>query len=82
MMCLGIPGKIIETYETGGLKMGKIDFGGTYREVCLAYVPEAKIGEYALVHVGFAISLLDEEQAQKDLEIIRELLSFEEEALV
>jgi len=81
-MCLGIPGKIIETYETGGLKMGKIDFGGTYREVCLAYVPEAKIGEYALVHVGFAISLLDEEQAQKDLEIIRELLSFEEEALV
>ena len=64
-MCLGIPGKIVETYEANSLPMGKIDFGGVVREVCLAYVPEASIGDYAVVHVGFAISQLSEEEALK-----------------
>jgi hydrogenase assembly chaperone HypC/HupF len=56
-MCLGIPGKIIELYETGGLKMGKIDFGGAVREACLEALPEAKVGEYAIIHAGFAINV-------------------------
>lgn len=77
-MCLGIPGKIVEIYNVEELKMAKVDFGGTYREVCLEYVPEAKIGDYALVHVGFAISLLDEETALQDLELINEIASTEE----
>ena len=72
-MCLGIPGKIVETYEANHLPMGKIDFGGVVREVCLAYVPEANIGDYAVVHVGFAISQLSEEEAQETLALIREI---------
>jgi hydrogenase expression/formation protein HypC len=73
-MCLGVPGKIIEIYEAGGLKMGKIDFGGVKREVCLAYVPEAKVGDYTVIHVGFAISLLSEEEALASLDTIREII--------
>jgi hydrogenase expression/formation protein HypC len=73
-MCLGVPGKIIEIYEAGGLKMGKIDFGGVKREACLAYVPEAKVGDYTVIHVGFAISLLSEEEALASLETIREII--------
>ena len=78
-MCLGIPGKIIETYEAGGLKMGKVDFGGVIREACLEYVPEAEIGDYTVIHVGFAISQLSEDEAQKTLETLREIASFGEE---
>jgi hydrogenase expression/formation protein HypC len=72
-MCLAVPGKIIEIYETGGLKMAKIDYGGVVREACLAYVPEALVGEYAIVHVGFALNILDEVEALKTLEVFREL---------
>jgi hydrogenase expression/formation protein HypC len=72
-MCLGVPAKIIEIYEAEGLKMGKVDFGGAIREACLEYVPEAEVGQYAVIHVGFAISLLDEEEAQETLELLREL---------
>ena len=78
-MCLGIPGKITQVYETNGLRMGKIDFGGVQREACLAYVPEAQIGDYTVVHVGFAISLLSEQEAKESLELLRELANFEEE---
>ncbi len=78
-MCLGVPGKIIETYETGGLRMGKVDFGGVTREACLAYVPEAQIGDYTVIHVGFAISRLSEEEAQATLETLRELAELEQE---
>ncbi|MBN8657890.1 MAG: HypC/HybG/HupF family hydrogenase formation chaperone, partial [Anaerolineae bacterium] len=59
-MCLGVPGKIIDVYESNGLQMAKVDFGGIFREACLSYVPEAKVGEYCIIHVGFAISLLSE----------------------
>jgi hydrogenase expression/formation protein HypC len=78
-MCLGVPGKVIEIYETNGVRMGKVDFGGLTKEVCLAYVPEVELGDYTIIHVGFAITRLDEESAQESLALIRELGSLEEE---
>ena len=78
-MCLGIPGKITEIYEANQIQMGKIDFGGVVREICLAYVPEAKVGDYAIIHVGFAITLLDEEEAQTRLAMIQEMVALEDE---
>lgn len=78
-MCLGVPGKIVEIYEANGLKMGKIDFGGVSREACLEYVPDAQIGEYAVIHVGFAISQLSEEEAQETIALLREIANVEEE---
>jgi hydrogenase expression/formation protein HypC len=79
-MCLGVPGKIVEIYDSGGLMMGKIDFGGVTREACLAYVPEAKVGDYTLIHVGFALNLISEEDAQETLTLLREIAQFEEQA--
>jgi len=64
-MCLGIPGKLVEVYQQDGLAMGKVEFGGIVRETCLAYTPEAEVGEYVIVHVGFAISRLDEDEAEE-----------------
>ncbi|MGD2163653.1 MAG: HypC/HybG/HupF family hydrogenase formation chaperone [Anaerolineales bacterium] len=78
-MCLGIPGKITSIYEADGLRMGKVDFGGVLREACLDYVPEAEIGDYVVVHVGFAISQLSEEEAQETLDLIREIMDIEDE---
>lgn len=78
-MCLAVPGKITEIYETDGMKMGKIDFGGVIRETCLDFVPEAEIGDYTVIHVGFAISLLSEEEAQKTLDLLREIDALGEE---
>jgi hydrogenase expression/formation protein HypC len=78
-MCLGIPGKIIEIYEKDSLTMANIDFGGIVKEACLAYTPEAKVGDYALIHVGFAISLMDEEEAQATLKLIKEVTDLENE---
>jgi hydrogenase expression/formation protein HypC len=78
-MCLGIPGKITEIYEKDSLKMAKIDFGGIVKEACLAYIPEAKVGNYALIHVGFAISLMDEEEAQETLKLIKEVTDLSNE---
>ncbi len=71
-MCLGIPAKIVEIYDEGGLKMAKVDFGGVYRETCLAYVPEAEVGDYVMVHVGFAINVIDEQAARESLETLLE----------
>ena len=78
-MCLGIPGKIVEIYHAGELPMGKIDFGGVTREVCLAYVPEAQVGDYALVHVGFVLNLISEEEAQETLDLLRQIADVEAE---
>ncbi len=78
-MCLGVPGKITEIYESDGLLMGKIDFGGALREACLAYVPQATVGDYAVIHVGFAISLVSEAEAQETLQMLREIMTLEEE---
>lgn len=78
-MCLGIPGKITSVRDDPFLRMGTVDFDGVSREVCLAYVPEAGVGDYVIVHVGFAINRLDEEEAQATLRLLRELGSVEEQ---
>lgn len=78
-MCLGIPGKVLEIYENGGIRMGKIDFDGIQKEVCLAYLPELNVGDYTIVHVGFAITKLDEESALESLRLFKEIGAFEEE---
>jgi hydrogenase expression/formation protein HypC len=72
-MCLAIPGKVIEIYTVDGSKMGKVDFGGVVRVACLDFVPEIQVGEYTIVHVGFGISRLDEEEARKNLELLAEI---------
>jgi hydrogenase expression/formation protein HypC len=71
-MCLAMPGKLVEIFAEGGLKMGRLDYDGTINKVCLEYVPEIELGQYALVHAGFAISILDEEEALRSLETWRE----------
>lgn len=72
-MCLGVPGKVIEIYEAGGIRMGKVDFGGIVKEACLEYVPEVQVGDYTIIHVGFAITKLDEQSAQESLALFREM---------
>ncbi len=72
-MCLGVPARIEDIYQKDGLKMAHVDFGGVSREVCLDYVPEAKVGEYCIIHVGFAISLLSEAEAQETLALLNEI---------
>ena len=78
-MCLAVPGKIVEIYEKDGLKMAKVDFGGVFREACLDYVPDAQVGEYCLIHVGFAISILSESEAKETLDLLKQVIDFEEE---
>jgi hydrogenase expression/formation protein HypC len=79
-MCLGVPGKIVNIYEKNGLQMGKIDFGGgVMRETCLAYVPEAQVGDYTIIHVGFALNILSEEEAMETLALLTEIANLEEE---
>lgn len=78
-MCLGVPGKIVDIYEKGGLKMAKVDFGGIFREACLDYVDEVKLGDYCVIHVGFAISILSESDAMETLELLRQIGAIEEE---
>lgn len=78
-MCLGVPGKVTEIYEANGMRMGKVDFGGIVKEACLAYVPEVEIGDYTIIHVGFAITKLDEEAAQESLALFREMGLLDEE---
>jgi hydrogenase expression/formation protein HypC len=78
-MCLAIPGRVIELREVQGLPMGVVDFGGVRREICLAYIADqVKVGDYALVHVGFAISKVDEEEAQRTWEVLREMSQLDE----
>ncbi|HEX8939162.1 MAG TPA: HypC/HybG/HupF family hydrogenase formation chaperone [Candidatus Limnocylindrales bacterium] len=69
-MCLGIPGKVVEIRDDGPLRMGRVDFGGVRKEACLAYTPEVGLGDYVVVHVGFAISRVDEEEALRTLEML------------
>ena len=72
-MCLGIPGKVMEVRMEAGLPMGRVDFGGVRKEACLAYVPEVKPGDYVIVHVGFAISQVDEDEALRTLELLEQM---------
>ena len=72
-MCLAIPGKVVEIFDEAGIVMGNIDYGGTLSRVCLEYVPEIEIGQYTVVHAGFAISIIDEEEARKSFEAWKEM---------
>jgi len=78
-MCLAVPGKIIEIYRANGLRMGKVDFGGVYREACLEYVPDAQVGDYTVIHVGFALNRLNEQEAQESLALLKVIDTFQEE---
>ena len=78
-MCLAIPGKVIGIAEENGLRMGRVDFGGVVKRVCLDYVPDIQVGEYTIVHVGFALSRIDEESAEKTLEVFRQMGMLDEE---
>jgi len=78
-MCLGVPGRVVEVHDDRGLAMGVVDFGGVRREVCLAYIAdEVQPGDYALVHVGFAISRIDEAEARRTFEALREMSQLDE----
>ena len=72
-MCLAIPGKVVETFDKGGMLMARVQFGGITREACLEYVPETIVGDYVLVHVGFAISKVDEEEAARTYQLLEEM---------
>jgi hydrogenase expression/formation protein HypC len=72
-MCLGIPGRVIDVRDEGGLAMGRVDFGGVRKDACLAYLPEVVVGDYVIIHVGFAISRVDEEEALRTLEILGQM---------
>ncbi len=78
-MCLGITGQVTEINSQELLRMVKVDFGGVVREVCLAYVPEANVGDYVVVHVGFAISQINEEAARQTFDLMKEAGILEEE---
>lgn len=79
-MCLAVPGKIVTLLEEKnlGLRRGKVDFGGIRKEVCLDYTPEAQLGDYVLVHVGFALTVVDEEEAKRVFEALRQLDQLDE----
>ena len=73
-MCLGVPGKVTRIDEASiGMPMGTVDFGGVVKEVCMAYVPEAEVGDFVLVHVGFALSRIDEQEARQVFQVLREM---------
>ncbi len=72
-MCLAVPGKIIEINDNSNPRMGKVSFSGIVRDVCLEWVPEAKIGDYVIVHVGFALSIIDEKEAKETLELFKQI---------
>ena len=78
-MCLGIPGRLLSRYDLHGQPMGRVDFGGVVKPICLAYVPEIAVGEYTIVHVGFAIAVVDEQSATESLELFRQMGVLEEE---
>ncbi|WP_055586149.1 HypC/HybG/HupF family hydrogenase formation chaperone [Peterkaempfera griseoplana] len=78
-MCLAVPGKVVDIQERDGTRMAQVDFGGVVKDVCLAYLPDIEVGDYAVVHVGFALQRLDEESARSTLELFEQLGVLEEE---
>jgi hydrogenase expression/formation protein HypC len=78
-MCLAIPGKVEQITSDGDVRMGRVNFGGIVKSVCLDYVPEIAVGDYTIVHVGFALSRIDEESAEKTLAVFREMGMLDEE---
>jgi hydrogenase expression/formation protein HypC len=77
-MCLGIPGKVIKTYREHDVLMGKVDFSGVIKQVCLDHVPDVKVGQYVLVHVGFALSSIDEAEAQMVFDFLNQMDQLDE----
>ena len=77
-MCLGVPGRVVDVAEEQGVLMGRVDFGGVARKVCMSHVPDIQPGEYVLVHVGFALSRLDEQEAARVFELLKELDQLED----
>ena len=77
-MCLGIPGRVVETYREHDVLMGKVDFGGVCKRVCLEHVPGVRLGEYVLVHVGFALSVLDETEARRVFDLLESMNQLDE----
>ena len=80
-MCLGIPAKVVELYENNGMKMAKVDFGGVVKEACMEYLPEVKLGDYTIVHVGFGLSILDEQEALETMELLKQIDALGEEGI-
>ena len=78
-MCLAVPGRLLSTFEEHGLRMGRVDFGGVKKNVCLEHVPEATPGDFVLVHVGFALARIDEAEAERTFALLRELGALEED---
>ncbi|MGA7687923.1 MAG: HypC/HybG/HupF family hydrogenase formation chaperone [Jiangellales bacterium] len=78
-MCLGVPGKVESITDVDGTRMAVVDFGGVRKDVCLAYVPEVEVGDYTVVHVGFAITRLDEESALETLRLFEQIGALEQE---
>jgi len=78
-MCLGVPGKVEKVWDAEGTRMAEVDFGGVRKAVCLAYVPEVEVGDYTIVHVGFAITRLDEQSALETLELFKSIGLLDEE---
>jgi hydrogenase expression/formation protein HypC len=78
-MCLGVPGEIVSVRDEDGIRMGKVSFGGVARDVCLSCVADARVGDFVLVHVGFALARLDADEAERTFELLRELASADEE---
>ena len=79
-MCLGIPAKVIELYQSNGMSMARVDFGGVIKEACMEYLPEVKVGDYTIVHVGFGLSILDEQEARETMELLRQIDSSGDES--
>ena len=77
-MCLGIPGKIAETFTENDMPMGKVDFGGVFKEVCLAHTPQATPGDFVLVHVGFALQVIDQDEAARTFALLEEMDELDE----
>jgi hydrogenase expression/formation protein HypC len=77
-MCLGIPGRVVETYHEHDMLMGKVDFSGVTNKVCLVYVPDVQVGNYVIVHVGFALSVVDEEEAQRIFSFLNTMNALDE----
>ena len=81
-MCLAIPAKVIELYKSNGLKMAKVDFGGVIKEACMEYLPEVKVGDYTIIHVGFGLSILDEKEAFETMDLLKQIDAMGDEGTV
>ena len=78
-MCLGIPARVVELFIANSLKMAKVDFGGVMKEICMEYLPDAVLGDYVIVHVGFGLTIIDEVEARETMELLRQIEASGEE---